>query len=74
MINDSIYWRLNKDWVDGSLPANQEDSKTLDLTCRSDMWSYFYNLSGYQSARDFFFISPIQLPYSNMWVSSETSL
>ncbi|KAE9377719.1 hypothetical protein N431DRAFT_164954 [Stipitochalara longipes BDJ] len=58
--NESTYWRLKKDWAAGSAPANQKDLETLDLTFRSNMWSYFSNLSGDPWYHDMSFLSPLQ--------------
>lgn len=44
-INKSTYWRHKKDWADGSMPINQEDWKTLELTFNSDMWNFFHFLT-----------------------------
>ena len=60
MINVSTYWQLKKDWAAGSMPANQEDWRTLDLNFRSNMWTFFYHLTGHRSQHEIRSLSPLQ--------------
>lgn len=62
--NDSTYWQLRKDW--GAFPVwiIPEDREILNLCNRSQMWSFFYRLSGGQwlveGWHDCYFRSPLQ--------------
>lgn len=60
IIPESTYWRLTKDWLHSSMPTNQKDWETLDVTYTSPMWEYFYDLTGtclYHEVRRF---TPLQ--------------
>ena len=66
-INESTYWQLKRSWINGSVPPNQNDWYTLDLTFRSDMWSFFYNLSGSPFSHDGYPLTPLQHASFNLW-------
>jgi hypothetical protein len=52
-IGESSYWQLKKDWADSSMPS-REEWDTLNLTFRSNMWT-FYNIgTGNGGARLYF--------------------
>jgi hypothetical protein len=59
-IDDAAYWQLKKDWATASTPRSPEDCVALDLTFRSNMWSYFYELTGRPGWHIMDSVSPLQ--------------
>ena len=67
VISESKYWQLKEDWAAGSVPRSEEDWQTLDITWRSNMWDYFYGLSGTYDMHTLGFRSPLQHAKFELW-------